>query len=161
MTISHAKQFVMFAPWKTASSRIHRRLEQYNESPYSRFFYFNPYLQRVVHQHVTCAEFTSFPESRCGYFLASFVRTPYDRVYSGFLQLQKDIQQEPYALFPERGELSRVAWRSLRRGPTCDVPMTNIRVRHNVAAAAKYEMPGNGFLSDPSPPVSTEVRASS
>jgi hypothetical protein len=102
MIISHRKRFVVFAPWKTASSTMHRRLEQYNESRYSRFYYFNAYLQRVVHQHVTCAEFASFPESRSGYFLASFVRNPYDRVYSGFLQLKKDIQQQPLALFPER-----------------------------------------------------------
>jgi Sulfotransferase family len=102
MIISHQKKFILLAPWKTASSTMHRRLERYNESPYSRFYYFNAYLQRVVHQHVTCAELSSFPESRCGYFLASFVRNPYDRVYSGFLQLKKDIQQQPLASFPER-----------------------------------------------------------
>jgi len=102
MIISHKKKFVVFAPWKTASSTIHRRLQEYNESPYSRFYYFNAYLQRVVHQHVTCAEFASLPESRCGYFPASFVRNPYDRVYSGFLQLKKDIQQQPLAVFSER-----------------------------------------------------------
>ena len=81
---------------------MHRRLEHYNESPYSRFYYFNGYLRRVVHQHVTCAELSAFPESKLGYFLASFVRNPYDRVYSGFLQLKRDIQQQPLALFPEQ-----------------------------------------------------------
>ena len=30
----------------------------------------------------------------------AFVRNPYDRVYSGFLQLQRDIQQHPTAEFP-------------------------------------------------------------
>jgi hypothetical protein len=55
-----------------------------------------------VHQHVTCSEFRSFPESRLGYFLASFVRNPYDRVYSGFVQLKKALHEQPLALFPER-----------------------------------------------------------
>jgi hypothetical protein len=102
MIISPERKFVVFAPWKTASSTLHRRLEGYNESRYSRFYYFNTCLQRVVHQHVTCAEFRSFPESNCGYFLASFVRNPYDRVYSGFLQLKRDAQRQPLARFPER-----------------------------------------------------------
>jgi sulfotransferase famil protein len=102
MIISQEKKFVVFAPWKTASSTLHRRLERYNESRYSRFYYFNTCLQRVVTQHVTCAEFRSFPESNCGYFLASFVRNPYDRVYSGFLQLKRDAQTQPLAPYPER-----------------------------------------------------------
>jgi Sulfotransferase family len=101
MIISHQKRFVMFLPWKTASQTIALRLQPYDESPYNRFFYFNRYLNRVVHQHVTCAEFACFPESKLEYFAASFVRNPYDRVYSGFRQLQKDIQQQPHASYPE------------------------------------------------------------
>lgn len=77
------------------------RLGPYNNSPYSHFFYFNPYLNRVLHQHVTCAEFMSFPESKLGYFTGSFVRNPYDRVYSGFRQLQRDIQDQPHASYPD------------------------------------------------------------
>ncbi len=90
----------MFLPWKTASQTIALRLRPYNDSPYDGFFYFNPYLNRVVHQHITCAEFACLPESRLGYFPASFVRNPYDRVYSGFRQLQKDIQVQPHANYP-------------------------------------------------------------
>ena len=100
MILSHQYQFVLLAPWKTASSTAHVRLEPYNESRYSRFYDYNPYLQRVVHQHITYAEFAALPESREGYFSGAFVRNPYDRVYSGFLQLQKDIQQQPSASFP-------------------------------------------------------------
>ena len=100
LIISHNKRFVMFRPWKTASQTVHARLKLYNESPYSDFFYFNQYLNRVVHQHITCAEFTCLPESRLGYLAASFVRNPYDRTYSGFLQLKRDIQQQPSATFP-------------------------------------------------------------
>ncbi len=101
MIISHRKRFVMFKPWKTASSSMGARLDPFNESPYSPFFDFNAHLNRVVHQHLTCADFASLPEGRLGYFAASFVRNPYDRVYSGFRQLQKDIREQPGAAFPE------------------------------------------------------------
>lgn len=100
MIISHQKKFAIFFPWKTASQTTFLRLQPYDESPYSKFFHFNPFLNRVVHQHITCAEFSCLPESKLGYFTASFVRNPYDRVYSGFRQLQKDIQTQPYASYP-------------------------------------------------------------
>jgi len=90
----------MYLPWKTASQTIAARLGHLNDSPYSRFFAFNPHLNRVVHQHMTCADFLCLPESRLPYLSASFVRNPYDRVYSGFRQIQKDIAQQPAAQFP-------------------------------------------------------------
>jgi len=100
MLISHKKRFVLFSPWKTASQTVRLRLDKYDESPYPIFFHFNPVLNRVVHQHVTCADFLALPESKeTGYFKASFVRNPYDRVYSGFIQLQRDIEAQPQAEF--------------------------------------------------------------
>jgi hypothetical protein len=102
MIISHKKRFVMLLPWKTASQTMVLRLKQYNESPYERFFYFNRHLNRVVHQHITCADFVCLPESKLDYYVASFVRNPYDRVYSGFRQLQKDIQEQPHLQYPEQ-----------------------------------------------------------
>ncbi len=101
MIICHAKRFVVLAPWKTASQTMHHRLQRYNESLYPQFFYFNHYLNRVVHQHITCAEFLCLPESKLGYYVASFVRNPYDRVYSGFRQLQEDVKHQPFAQYPE------------------------------------------------------------
>ncbi|MDW9476723.1 hypothetical protein GOB05_33635 [Sinorhizobium meliloti] len=100
MIISHRYKFVLLAPWKTASSTAHARLEALDESPYNRFFYFNPFLNRVVHQHLTYAEFATLPESKLGYKVAAFVRNPYDRAYSGFLQLQRDIKHQPSLEFP-------------------------------------------------------------
>lgn len=100
MIVSYKRRFVLLAPWKTASSTAHRRLMAYNENPYSRFYDYNPFLQRVVHQHITYSEFAALPESRLSYFVGAFVRNPYDRVYSGFLQLQRDIQRQPSARFP-------------------------------------------------------------
>jgi hypothetical protein len=102
MIISRIKRFVMFLPWKTASQTIALRLMPYGESPYDRFFYFNRHLNRVVHQHITCADFACLPESRERFFLGSFIRNPYDRAYSGFRQLQKDIESQPEATFPEK-----------------------------------------------------------
>jgi hypothetical protein len=64
--ISDKSHFVLLSPWKTASSTSHLRLVAYNESPYSRFFYFNPFLQRVLHQHITYPEFAALPEGRKG-----------------------------------------------------------------------------------------------
>ena len=109
MIISHKYRFVMLEAWKTASQTLRVRLRDHNESQYPGFFYFNPYLNRVVHQHITRAEFACLPESKLGYLTAAFVRNPYDRAYSGFRQLQKDIQDQPAALFPEPwiGELVR------------------------------------------------------
>jgi Sulfotransferase family len=103
MIISHNKKFVMLEPWKTASQTMRARLHEHSEceSRYPGFFYFNPYLNRVVHQHITRAEFDCLPEAKLGYLTAAFVRNPYDRVYSGFRQLQKDIQEQPSARFPE------------------------------------------------------------
>lgn len=100
MIISHAHRFVILAPWKTASQTIRARLSRYCESPYDSFFYFNEHLKRVVHQHITLADFSALPESRLGYRIASFVRNPYDRVYSGFRQLQKDLEIQPRSPFP-------------------------------------------------------------
>jgi len=91
----------MFLPWKTASQTMLLRLAAFNESPYSDFYDFNPHLSRVVHQHLTCAEFVCLPESRLGFLTASFVRNPYDRVYSGFQQLQNDIRNQPLGEYPK------------------------------------------------------------
>jgi hypothetical protein len=101
MIISHQKRCVLFAPWKTASTTLHLRLGYLNESPYPRFYYFNAFLNRVVHQHLTSAEFQALPEASLGYWRASFVRNPYDRFYSGFRQIQRDIARQPSAEFPE------------------------------------------------------------
>lgn len=99
MIVSHLNKFIMFLPWKTASQTLVKRLANYDESPYSKFFSFNPNLNRVIHQHLTCSDFCALPEAQYKYYLASFVRNPYDRVYSGFLQIQRDILYQPNMKF--------------------------------------------------------------
>ena len=100
MIVSHAHKFAILVPWKTASSTLHTRFEGLNDSPYSRLYYFSPYLNRVTHQHIGCAEFAAYPEAGLGYATAAFVRNPYDRVYSGFIQVQRDLKTQVDAPFP-------------------------------------------------------------
>ena len=109
MLISHSHKFVLMSPWKTASSTCHDTLRSYNESSYDRFFAFNPFLNRVIHQHVTLAEFLALPEGQRDYKIGAFVRNPYDRAYSGFVQIQRDFQEQPKIQFADRwiGDLVR------------------------------------------------------
>jgi hypothetical protein len=123
MILSHKHKFVILAPWKTASSTLWLRLSAYDESPYSGYFDFNAHLNRVVHQHLTLADFRMLPESRLGYTTAAFVRNPYDRVYSGFIQLQRDVIEQPKVVFPSEwikqlvtDQLAEVARRLIAAG---------------------------------------------
>lgn len=99
MIISPQHKLVMLLPWKSASQTLRARLEPINRSPYPEFFHFNTHLKRVVHQHLTLADFQGLPESRQGYRLAVFVRNPYDRVVSGFRQLLSDVANHPQRQF--------------------------------------------------------------
>lgn len=99
MIVSHDRRFIFLLPWKTASQTILARLDQFNQSKYGRRFEFNPVLKRIVSPHLTRADFECLPESQHGYFTAAFVRNPYDRVYSGFHQLQRDIATHPGVTF--------------------------------------------------------------
>lgn len=101
MIISYTRRFAVLAPWKTASSTMALRLAPFNESPYSPFYHFSPHLNRVVHQHVTYADYAAMPEARLGLFTAAFIRNPYDRVYSGFREMQRAVLSHPRAEYPD------------------------------------------------------------
>lgn len=101
MIIIPTHKLVLLLPWKTASQTLRARLRHLDRSPYPDFFYFNRHLNRVVHQHLTLADFQALPESRRGYRLAVFVRNPYDRVVSGFRQLLRDVTTQPQLPFPQ------------------------------------------------------------
>ncbi len=76
------------------------RLGLFCDSPYPIFPDFNLHLAQIATQHMTRADFEALPESRLQYFLTAFVRNPYDRAYSGFRQLQRDMKilpRIPYA----------------------------------------------------------------
>ena len=111
--VSHSKKFIVLLPWKTASQTLAQRLQDYNQSPYSGFFSFNPYLNRVIHQHLTCSDFFGLPEAALGYYLVSFVRNPYDRVYAGFRQVQRDLVTQPKMQF-EKGWVKELVLKQLK-----------------------------------------------
>jgi len=96
---SNIHNFALLAPWKTASNTLNLRLGHLNESPYSAIHDFNEHLLRIAHQHITYLEFLGLPESRCDPTVGAFVRNPYDRAYSGFMQLRWDIGVLPQADF--------------------------------------------------------------
>jgi hypothetical protein len=100
MIVCPEHRLVLLLPWKTASQTLRARLRHLDRSPYPDFFHFNPRLKRVVHQHLTLADFLMLPESRLGYRLAVFVRNPYDRVVSGFRQVLRDVMSQPQRRFP-------------------------------------------------------------
>ncbi len=111
--ISHKHRFIMLTPWKTASQTLQSRLKPYDESRYPKFYYFNPHLNRVVHQHITCADLVGLPEGRLGYFVGTFVRNPYDRAYSGFWQLQRGMVEQRKWSYPDDhwiGDLVSKQW---------------------------------------------------
>jgi hypothetical protein len=100
MIFSRTHSFSLLLPWKTASQTLVARLLPYDQSPYPRFYYFNKHLNRVVHQHITLPDFRLLPESHEVSKIGVFIRNPYDRAYSGFRQLQTDLQQQPRQPYP-------------------------------------------------------------
>ena len=91
----------MLSPWKTASQTTLARLARWDDSPYPRFYYFNEHVGHITHQHMTYGEYSQLPESRLGYFEAAFTRNPYDKCWSGFLELQRDLARQPSRTYPE------------------------------------------------------------
>jgi hypothetical protein len=91
---------VLLLPWKCASQTLGARLAAVDRSPYSKFYAANPHLRRVTHQHIVLPDFVGLPESRLGLDLAVFVRNPYDRVYSGFMEIQRQIRLAPHLEYP-------------------------------------------------------------
>lgn len=86
-------------PWKCASQTLRTRLQPYAQEPYEQLFYFNPLLQRVRNQHHTYADYLLLPQSKLSHRVATFVRNPYDRVVSGFIQLCRDASVIPTLKF--------------------------------------------------------------
>lgn len=89
-------------PWKCASQTVRTRLRPYAQEPYQQLFYFNNHLQRVRNQHHTFADYLLLPQSKQGHEVATFVRNPYDRVVSGFMQLCRDSRVIPQLQFDDQ-----------------------------------------------------------
>jgi len=91
-----AQALDILLPWKCASQTVRTRLLPYAQEPYQQLFYFNPILQRVRNQHHTYADYLLLSQSKQGHQVATFVRNPYDRVVSGFMQLCRDASVIPH-----------------------------------------------------------------
>lgn len=76
----------MFLPWKCGSTTCEKRFAKYNESTYPIGNYFSEILNKISHKHIRLLDFQKLPESNLDYYKISWVRNPYDRLYSGFLQ---------------------------------------------------------------------------
>lgn len=94
MIISHKFKFIWFQPRKVASSTIFERLSSYNESEYQQQNYYNKYLNKMSSKHISYEDFLELPEAKLNYKKVSFVRNPYDRFYSDFLQCKRDFNEK-------------------------------------------------------------------
>ena len=108
MIVIPERRLVLLLPWKCASQTLRSRLGALDARPYPTFFHVNSALGRLAHQHLTLADFEMLPEARRGYRIAVFVRNPYDRVHSGFLQLRRDVVWQRHAAFPDEAVKSAV-----------------------------------------------------
>ena len=93
MIINHSKQFIVLQPWKCASGTLFNRLNKYQQSQYGtgQGNYYNEILKKQTCKHIRLDELYLLPEWRLEYKIACFVRNPYDRFYSGYLQSIRDI----------------------------------------------------------------------
>ena len=91
MIISDTKKFIVFQPWKCASSTLYLRLEQYDSKRYPQDIYYNEILKKDSHKHILLEDFFKLPESSLDYSRICFVRNPYDRMYAGYLQRKLEI----------------------------------------------------------------------
>jgi hypothetical protein len=76
----------MFLPWKCGSTTCQNRFNKYNESPYPHSTQFSKILNKISHKHIHLSDFKKLPESKLDYYKISWIRNPYDRLYSGFGQ---------------------------------------------------------------------------
>ena len=86
MIISDTPPFVIFQPWKCASTTLHHRLNSYQKRGYPQHEYFNEQLGQRSSKHITCKDFVKLQEAQSPRVRVVFVRNPYDRLYSGYLQ---------------------------------------------------------------------------
>ncbi len=89
MIVSDSKKFVCFRPWKCASTTLTKRLKAYDNGKFPASPTEYEGFQGKLSKHSwTIENFLKLPESQLGYFSFVFLRNPYDRAYSGFLQRQ-------------------------------------------------------------------------
>ena len=100
MIVIPDRRLVLLLPWKCATQTLRERLSGCDAHSHPSFFHVSDALGRITHQHLTLGDFRALPESTQGYRVVVFVRNPYDRVYSGFMQLRRDVVWQRHAAFP-------------------------------------------------------------
>jgi len=95
MIVNHNKQFIILQPWKCASGTLFNRLNKYQQSQHGtgQGNYYNEILKKQTCKHIRLDELCLLPEWKLKYKIACFVRNPYDRFYSGYLQSIRDINK--------------------------------------------------------------------
>jgi hypothetical protein len=103
--VSDSKKFVCFRPWKCASTTLTKRLRAYDNGkfPASPTEY-EGFEGKLSKHSWTIENFLKLPESQLGYFSFVFLRNPYDRAYSGFLQRKQRVAK----INPEGGEFKAI-----------------------------------------------------
>lgn len=89
MVISHRHRYLYFVVPKSASATVRQSLAAYTDIGY-------PVTNYVQHQ--TIRQFLASPQATLfheGYFRFTFVRNPYDRLYSGYVQDRFAATQSP------------------------------------------------------------------
>jgi hypothetical protein len=93
MIVSDVKKFIIFQPWKCASTTLYIRLKKYDSEHYPQDIYYNEVLKKYSHKHIRLSDFIQLPEASLDYTKICYVRNPYDRIYAGYLQLLKEMKQ--------------------------------------------------------------------
>ncbi len=114
MIVSDSHRFICFQPWKVASSTLSARLGKYDSGRYPAAVHFNEYLAKIIHKHIALDDFVKLPESHEPYYRFTFIRNPYDRIYSGFLQRRWRLSTNPNHL--QKNPRLAVELESIKRG---------------------------------------------
>lgn len=97
----NSKAWDVLLPWKCASQTVRTRLSGHFSEQHSELFYLNKILNRVRNQHHTFSDYLAISSPNSNRKVASFVRNPYDRVVSGFIQLCRDASAIPKFKFSD------------------------------------------------------------
>ena len=98
LIISENPRFICFQPWKCGSATLYQRLRKFDNNKYPQGKYFNKTLGKITSKHIRLCDFYKLPESHLNYIRFTFVRNPYDRLYSGFLQRRYRLTKRRYRL---------------------------------------------------------------
>ena len=138
MIVSDNPKFICFQPWKCGSSTLYRRLKKFDNGRYPQTAYFNDVLGKNSHKHIALDDFFKLPESSQNHKRFAFVRNPYDRMYSGYLQRRLRMKNLLlHSHFDEISEENREENRHLEKGFAAFILFVRDRFKRNGEAFGK------------------------